>query len=124
MRIKSVSGVTCYVTNLNKTVEFYQSLGFDFKKIEDWHATGYINWFWIDFVAIEQETDPQIMLDAKRANKGSGIYLSMSVEDIDELHQQLTNSKVTFFTKSPVKGSKQFTIVDPDGYKLTFFENK
>jgi hypothetical protein len=34
MKIKSVSGITCYVKNLNKTAKFYETLGFDIRKRE------------------------------------------------------------------------------------------
>jgi catechol 2,3-dioxygenase-like lactoylglutathione lyase family enzyme len=55
MKIKSVSGITVYVKNLNKTTKFYEALGFDIKKKEENHVTAYSNWFWIDFLAIDKD---------------------------------------------------------------------
>jgi catechol 2,3-dioxygenase-like lactoylglutathione lyase family enzyme len=52
MKIKSVSGLTLSVKNLNKTATFYEALGFEIRKRETHHITAYSNWFWIDFLAI------------------------------------------------------------------------
>ena len=43
MKIKSVSGITCFVKNLNKTAAFYESLGFEIRKREANHITAYSN---------------------------------------------------------------------------------
>lgn len=45
MKIKSVSGLVCYVKDLNKAVKFYETLCFAFKKRVADHATAYSNWF-------------------------------------------------------------------------------
>ena len=55
MNIKSVSGITCYVKNLDKTAKFYETLGFEIKKRETNHITAYSNWFWMDFLAIAKD---------------------------------------------------------------------
>jgi catechol 2,3-dioxygenase-like lactoylglutathione lyase family enzyme len=34
IKIKSVSGFTCFVKNLNKTAAFYETLGFEIRKRE------------------------------------------------------------------------------------------
>lgn len=49
-KVKAVSGVICVVEDLDRTVEFYEVLGFDFKKRTDDYAIGYVNWFWVEFV--------------------------------------------------------------------------
>ncbi len=50
MKIKSVSGVTCFVKDLKRTSVFYKMLGFDIRKQDEEHLTVYSNWFWIDFI--------------------------------------------------------------------------
>src|SRR5688572_9238465 len=87
MQIKSVSGITCYVKDLKKTIEFYEALGFDFKQKEATHAKGYINWFWIDFVAVPTETKEEFLKEANSVNKGAGIYVNLSVDNVDDFYK-------------------------------------
>lgn len=49
MKLKSVAGITCYVKDLDKTAEFYKTLGFLFSKRKPNHISVRLNWFWIDF---------------------------------------------------------------------------
>lgn len=49
MKMKSVSGIVCYVKDINKTAKFYEALGFKFDKREPDHISIRLNWFWIDF---------------------------------------------------------------------------
>lgn len=69
MSIKSVSGISCYVKDLKRTVKFYEALGFDFKKTDTNYAIAYSNWFWIDFLAIEKEEKKEFQKEAKSKNK-------------------------------------------------------
>jgi len=45
IKIKSVSGITCYVEDAGRTAGFYEKLGFTFCKQELGQATAYLNWF-------------------------------------------------------------------------------
>ena len=58
MKLKSAAGIVCYVKDVHKTVGFYKTLGFVFKKNKPTHATGYINRFWIDFLQSDKEDKP------------------------------------------------------------------
>jgi catechol 2,3-dioxygenase-like lactoylglutathione lyase family enzyme len=49
MKLKSAAGMVCYVRDLDKTVEFYEKLGFQFKARDPGRATAYLNWWWFDF---------------------------------------------------------------------------
>ena len=81
MKIKSVSGITCYVKNLTKTSKFYETLGFEIRKREADHITAYSNWFWIDFLAIDKNEQVERYERAKGVdlgNKGVCIFLYLS----------------------------------------------
>ena len=126
MKIKSVSGITCYVKNLSKTIKFYETLGFKFRKKEPNHATAYSNWFWIDFLSIEKETRPDYRKEAKLARKGGGVYIYLSVDDVDAFHKFLLSKKLKPSTKpqdTPF-GNREFMIQDPDGHRLVIFKRK
>ena len=124
MKIKSVSGVTCYVKNLNKTVKFYEALGFEFRNKDAGRATAYVNWFWIDFQPITKEVRPYFRTEARISNKGAGTFLYLSVEDVDDFHRGLISKGLKPLTEpqdSPW-GNREIVIRDPDGYRLVIFK--
>ena len=123
MKIKAVSGYTCHVKNLNKTVKFYETLGFENRKQEANHAVLYSNWFWIDFLAIGKDERTK---DAKGVDLGTGISMYLSVEDVDEFHAYLLARGLKPKTKpqNQPRGNREFVLRDPDGYNLVIFKRK
>lgn len=126
MKIKSASGLTCFVKNLSKTIKFYETLGFETKKQDPNHATLYSNWFWIDFLDITKNERVEFAKDADMMNKGSGIFLYLSVDNVDEFHKYLIAKKLKPSTKPQDQpwGNREFIIRDPDGYNLVIFKRK
>ena len=126
MKIKSVSGITCYVKNLNKTVAFYETLGFETKKKDADHAALYSNWFWIDFLVIAKNERTEFIKGADLSNKGAGLFLYLSVDDVDEFHKTLLSNGLKPLTKPQDQpwGNREFIIRDPDGYNLVIFKRK
>ena len=126
MKIKSVSGITCYVKNLNKTAKFYETLGFEIRKRESNHITAYSNWFWMDFLAMDKEEKSEFKKEAKLGNKGAGQFLYLSVENVDEFHKYLRSKglKPSSEPRDWPWGNREFVIRDPDGYKLVIFKRK
>ena len=124
MKIKSVAGVTCYVKNVSRTAKFYETLGFAFRKREPHHATAYLNWFWIDFLSIDKEARADFRKEAKLAHKGAGVFLYLSVENVDDFYEGLLSKGLKPSTKpqdSPW-GNREFVVRDPDGYQLVVFK--
>jgi catechol 2,3-dioxygenase-like lactoylglutathione lyase family enzyme len=126
MKIKSVSGITVYVKNLKKTTKFYEALGFDIKKIEANHVTAYSNWFWIDFLAIDKDDRAGFPKSADPKNNGAGMFLYLSVDNVDEFHQDLLAKGLKPSTKPLDQpwGNREFILRDPDGYNLVIFKRK
>jgi len=126
MKIKSVSGVSCYVKDLDKTAQFYETLGFEVKKREVNHITVYSNWFWIDFLAIDKEDKPEFQKQAHLDNKGAGLYLYLSVDNVDNFYKELLSKglKPVSEPRDWPWGNREFVIRDPDGYKLVIFKRK
>src|SRR5690348_2358875 len=120
MKIKSVSGVTCYVKNLSKTIRFYEALGFETRKSDATHAALYSNWFWIDFLAIARNERPDFTKGADLEKKGAGVFLYLSVDDVDVFHKELIAKGVKPKTKPQDQpwGNREFLLRDPDGYNL------
>ncbi|SRR5260221_4571926 len=126
MKIKSVSSLTFYVKDLEKTAKFYESLGFEKRKDGENTVTLYSNWFSITFVGINAENKPEFQKDAKAENKGAGIFIYLSVDNVDEAYKDLVAMGIKPSTepKDWPWGNREFVLKDPDGYKLVIFKKK
>ncbi len=114
MKISSISGLVYQVTDLDKSIEFYESLGFRIGKREDHQATCYVNWFWLRFVV-----DPNA--DATKPELGPTLYLK--VDDIDDYYGAVLANGLTPSTepRKQRSGTREFLLQDPDGNTLAFF---
>lgn len=125
--MKSISGILCFASDLNKTAEFYESLGFEFKKRTQESAAAYLNWFWIEFVAQDKAEKSvfQKEIDIDHANyNGAGLFVHISVENVDEFYKAALAKglKPSSKPKNFPWGRREFVLRDPDGYKLVFFQ--
>lgn len=115
------------VTDINKSKEFYLSLGFTIKyeRLENKFC----------FLELEQN---QIMIEQINDNWntgileypfGRGINISMSVSNVEELCNNIKNKNIKIFKELEIHTyrvddkeyqDKEFLIQDPDGYLLRF----
>src|SRR5689334_20217799 len=86
MKLNSVSGLGFYVKDLDKTAKFYEDLGFRIGKREANNFTCYLNWFSMQFMAQDSETKPEFLQEAHLENRGSGLYINVKVENVDEFY--------------------------------------
>jgi catechol 2,3-dioxygenase-like lactoylglutathione lyase family enzyme len=114
------------VKDLKKTMKFYEALGFDFKKKDTTHATGYSNWFWIDFLPADTEEKSAFQKEAHATHKGAGLYIYLSVDNVDACYKDLISKglKPSSEPRDWPWGNREFVIRDPDGYKLVIFKRK
>lgn len=126
MKIKSVAGIVCYVADLNKTAKFYEALGFVIKRQDVNSIDIYLNWFWITFLLISKENKPEFQKEANLHNKGAGIFLFISVENVDDFYKGIIAKglKPSSKPRDWPWGNREFVIRDPDGYKLVIFKRK
>jgi len=124
MKLKSVSGIVCYIKDIDKTAEFYKQLGFIIDKHEPDYLSIRSNWFWIDFHPQDKEDKPDFQKEANLENKGAGLFLYLSVDDVDEFYQGVLGKglKPSSEPRDWPWGNREFVIRDPDGYKLVFFK--
>jgi catechol 2,3-dioxygenase-like lactoylglutathione lyase family enzyme len=111
VKISSISGLTYSVKDLDRTAEFYESLGFRPGKRDDHQLTCYVNWFWVTFTTVDNG-DP-----------GSGPTLYLKVDDIDDFYGAVLAHGFQPETE-PRKdrtGRREFLLLDPDGNRLAFF---
>ena len=111
MKISSISGLTYSVEDLDRTAEFYASLGFRPGKRDDHQFTCYVNWFWVTFTT------------HRNGEAGPGPTLYLKVDDIDDFYGAVLAHGFTAATE-PRKnrsGRREFLLLDPDGNRLAFF---
>lgn len=122
--MKSVAGVICLVKDLEKSVEFYEMLGFVFKKrIPDVAATAYLNWFWIEFLLENKVVTESYKEDVAVSSKGAGQYIHISVDDVDAFYSTILAKGLQPAGRPQdfAWGHREFVLKDPSGYKLVFF---
>ena len=125
MKLKSGAGIVCYVKDIIKTIEFYEQLGFEFKRKEPTRATAYINWWWIDFHHQGASDTPSWHTSPNTNNEQTGALFYFSVDNVGRAYDELTNKGLRPASEPvDLRGNKEFMIVDPDGYRLVFFKRK
>lgn len=116
MDLKSVSGLTFFVKDIDKTAEFYKTLGFKVEKQDKNYLLVRLNWFSMDFVS---EKD-----NAKKEPKGAGLCVNISVGDVDEFYKEVLAKglKPAGEPQDYPGGFRNFVLNDPDGYTLVMFK--
>lgn len=126
MKLGSVAALTLYVKDPLKSADFYEALDFIVSKRSAAHATIRKNWFKIDLLAIDKEAKPEFLAEAAAEPKGGGIYIDLSVANVDECYADLLAKgvKPSSEPRDWPWGNREFALRDPDGYKLVFFQKK
>lgn len=126
MKLKSAAGYVCFVDNIDKTAAFYKSLGLTVKQQTGTRLVLYLNWYRIDCVKITNQDDTMFQKEAELQNKGAGMYLYFSVDDVDETYKEILSLglKPSGEPKDQPWGNREFVLRDPDGYKLVIFKRQ
>lgn len=124
MKLKSISGVVYLVSDIAATADFYETLGFRIDTKEADYLKVYLNWFWMEFVRMDDKHPTAFQEEAKLGNKGAGQFVYISVDDVDEAYKELVSKglKPSGEPKDWPWGRREFVVRDPDGYKLVFFQ--
>ena len=114
MKISSISGVVYPVSDLDRTAEFYQQLGFRLGKRDESQLTCYINWFWVTFTTDQNHS---------AAGEEASATLYLKVEDIDDYYGGVLAQGLSPSTepRKDRSGRREFQLLDPDGNRLAFF---
>lgn len=115
MKPKSISALVYKVVNMDKTLKFYEGLGFRVDKNDGRIAMVYVNWFSAEFhVANDIDDSPK-----------DGPLVLVSV-DVDAFYKAAVAAgyKPESEPQKTVNGRKEFSLRDPNGYLMIFFEKK
>ena len=120
------------ITNLlfwvqeNKVSEkFYKKLGFEVIRSDDRHSVVEVGAFQI--ILVNMRDEEEFSKDSMAGEKGRGMYVYISVDDVDKKYEELIKIGLKPATKPRDWnwGNREFILKDPDGYKLCFWqENK
>lgn len=117
--IKRFHSTLLYVSDLNKTLDFYKKLGFDAKLADD-----SVRVKMGDFTyCLLDENKTAIKNETGKTPKGLGIYTYVEVEDVDAYFAEIKKNGISPRTEPKTWGwgKREFVVKDPDGYKLVFF---
>lgn len=112
--------ILLYSSDLEKTAEFYEKLGFVIAERAD------------DFMVAKLGNFELHCYDQSRVffkqdvekPKGAGVFIYIHTDDIDEKYSELVNEGLqpSGEPKDFKWGNREFAIKDPDGYKTVFYK--
>jgi len=78
------------------------------------------------FLSADLEDKPAFKEEAKLKNKGAGLFLYFSVDNVDTFYKNLLAKglKPSSEPRDRPWGNREFVIRDPEGYKLVIFKRK
>jgi catechol 2,3-dioxygenase-like lactoylglutathione lyase family enzyme len=115
MKPKSISALVYKVVDMDKTLKFYGGLGFRVDKNDGRIAVVYVNWFSAEFHLVNDIDD----------SPKDGPLVLVSV-DIDNFYKEAVKAgyKPESELQNTVNGRTEFSLRDPNGYLMIFFEKK
>jgi len=126
IRMNNVAGIILLVNELEVSADFYQKLGFTVtKKVPDTAITVSFGSFWIELLHKSKVVSEEYTEDIPNPQKGAGIYLQIQVDNTDRYFEEISNKGI-MPAGSPRNfpwNHREFIVVDPDGYKLAFFNS-
>lgn len=116
--ISSVSSLLFYSNDLDATLKFYKTLGFD-ATAKDGMVEFYVNWFKVTFIDKEHSEFKQ----GFDGELGRGMFTYVKVDDVDKYYKEIVKKgiKPSSEPKNWPWGNREFVVKDPDGYRWVFF---
>jgi methylmalonyl-CoA/ethylmalonyl-CoA epimerase len=123
---KALNLIGLYVKDIEASVSFYKELGFEVVSNDGSVAEVRLKEMRIQFIAQEtaRDQDESFQKDAFGEPKGTGIYLNVEVDNIDDYYRQLESLGIQPATQPRdwPWGQREFVVRDPDRYKLVFYQ--
>ncbi|MDP2720663.1 MAG: VOC family protein [bacterium] len=122
--LKKLDSLLFYVSNVNKTAEFYKELGFEQRTTKKGMAVLNLSEFSLHFRDKNEENKLEFRAEATAEPKGVGLYIYIEVGDIDNYYKGLLDKglKPSSKPRDWPWGNREFVIRDPDSYKLVFYQ--
>lgn len=120
------------VTNLENSLNFYKTAGFEIKYNRTEDKFAFISLNNIQFMLQELSNNDKWNVGELKYPFGNGIDFQLEVEDIDKIYNNFKDNNyiITFDIEEnwyrqddKMLGNKEFLIQDPDGYLLRFMQD-
>ena len=120
------------VTNLNKSLNFYKTIGFNIEYERPENKFVFISYGDIQFMLQEISNNDKWQIAPLSYPFGNGINFQLEVTNITQIYNNLkaNNYKIAFEIEenwyrqnNKLLGNKEFLVQDPDGYLLRFSED-
>lgn len=120
------------VTNLENSLNFYKTAGFEIKYNRTEDKFAFISLNNIQFMLQELSNNDKWNVGELKYPFGNGINFQLDVEDIDKIYNNFKNNNYTitfdieenwYRQDSKILGNREFLIQDPDGYLLRFMQD-
>lgn len=113
-----------YVSDVKRSVEFYETLGFERKELRgDFGLVG-LGAMEIQFHDKQTVLGPYFLKESLAEPKGGGLFIYVRVSKVDAYYRSLLEEDVVTSTEPRdwPWGNREFVVRDPDRYKLVFYE--
>lgn len=120
------------VTNLEKSLKFYKTIGFKIEYDRPENKFAFISLGEIQFMLQEISNNDKWDVGILSYPYGNGINFQLEVSNIDSVYNQLKNANYQiafdieenwYRQNNRLLGNKEFLIQDPDGYLLRFSQD-
>ena len=117
-----VTNLLFWVSDNTLSEKFYKKVGFTVDHSDDEYSEVALEGFKIGLITMRDESE--FTADSLAGERGKGMYVYISVEDVDAWHVELSRAGI----KSVAEprdwpwGNREFVVKDPDGYKLCFWQ--
>ncbi len=120
------------VTNLNKSLDFYKTIGFIIEYDRPENKFAFLSMGEIQFMIQEIDDNEKWDVAPLTYPFGNGINFQLEVDNVEIIYRRLkeNNYKITFEMEEnwyrqgeKLLGNKEFLVQDPDGYLLRFSED-
>ena len=120
------------VTNLEKSLNFYETAGFKIEYNRPENKFAFISFGNIQFMLQELSDNDKWSIGELKYPFGNGINFQLEVEDVEKIYNNFKNNNYTiafdieenwYRQDSKILGNREFLIQDPDGYLLRFMQD-
>ena len=120
------------VTNLEKSLKFYKTIGFKIEYDRPENKFAFISLGEIQFMLQEIASSDKWELAPLKYPFGNGINFQLEVDNVEEIYKKLekNNYKIAFEMEEnwyrqddKLLGNKEFLVQDPDGYLIRFSQD-
>lgn len=120
------------VTSLEKSLEFYKTIGFKIEYERRENKFAFISLGEIQFMLQEKTDNDKWDVAPLKYPFGNGINFQLEVDNVENIYSRLKDNeyKIAFEIEenwyrqdNKLLGNKEFLVQDPDGYLLRFSED-